>query len=109
MTKLTKTQIAALKASREGGGKLVRLGTMYWCKPGHVVQSGDCVPDQVVTFGTKTINVLGSLRFLDATQSEAVLTDAGRAKLAGDVVKDMELAIAADTREKIKALRCRAK
>jgi hypothetical protein len=109
MTKLTKTQISALRATRDGGGKLVRLGTMYWCKPGHVVQSGDYVPDQVVTFGTRTINALGALRFLNVTPSEAVITEAGNAALAGNVVKDMELAIAADTREQVKALGHHAK
>ena len=108
MTKLTKTQVAALKSARDGGGKLVRLGT-YWCKPGHGAQLGYYVPDQIVTFSTRTINALGSLRLLATTPSEAVLTDTGRAKLACDVVKGMELAVAADTREQVKALGHRAK
>lgn len=87
MTKLSKSQLAALKAAADNDGAMVRFGyagRFNWCGKNHTVGSRDVIPDQKTTFGVRTINVLKSLGLLSVAeplQDSAEITDKGREAL----------------------------
>lgn len=92
MTKLTKTQINCLRAAARNGGKFERFSSIYWKPVGFTPHHSDYIPNQIMTFGSRTINALVSLGFLYAgagkTFNEVWLTEAGSAAISKPITED---------------------
>ena len=103
MHHFTDTQLAALRAARDGGG--LRKTGNYWHARAYIIDPESYGPDRRSVFSTETIEALHTHGMLDGG---ARITPEGLAVLAASkraVLKDIEEAFAVGARNALAARR----